>query len=80
MRLKALLVDDEVNILKNLAAVIPWDSLDIELIGTARNGEQAVELAKSMRPHLILCDIRMLRLWTVSSFWARCASSIRKPK
>ncbi|WP_256760064.1 response regulator [Cohnella sp. WQ 127256] len=59
MRLKALLVDDEVNILKNLQAVIPWDALDIELIGTARNGEQALELAKAMRPQLILCDIRM---------------------
>jgi len=59
MKLKALLVDDEVNILKNLQAVIPWDSLDIELIGTARNGEQALELARSKRPQLILCDIRM---------------------
>ncbi|QJD83750.1 response regulator [Cohnella herbarum] len=59
MRLKALLVDDEINILKNLKAVIPWDALDIELIGTARNGELALELAKEKRPQLILCDIRM---------------------
>ncbi|WP_239617552.1 response regulator [Cohnella mopanensis] len=59
MRLKALLVDDEVNILKNLTAVIPWDALDIDLIGTARNGEQALEMARLKRPHLILCDIRM---------------------
>ncbi|WP_167746924.1 response regulator [Cohnella luojiensis] len=59
MKLKALLVDDEVNILKNLQLVIPWDTLDIELIGTARNGEQALELARSMKPQLILCDIRM---------------------
>lgn len=59
MRLRALLVDDEINILKNLQAVIPWDSLDIELIGTAKNGQLALELAKEHRPHLILCDIRM---------------------
>ncbi|MCD9023137.1 response regulator [Cohnella silvisoli] len=59
MRLKAMLVDDEINILKNLQAVVPWDELDIELIGTARNGEQALELARAMRPQLILCDIRM---------------------
>lgn len=59
MKLKALLVDDEVNILKNLQLVIPWDTLDIDLIGTARNGEQALELARSMKPQLILCDIRM---------------------
>lgn len=59
MRLKALLVDDEINILKNLQAVIPWESLDIELIGTAKNGQSALELAKEHRPHLVLCDIRM---------------------
>ncbi|RKP55116.1 response regulator [Cohnella endophytica] len=59
MRIKALLIDDEVNILKNLQAVIPWESLNIELIGTARNGEQALELARAQRPQLILCDIRM---------------------
>jgi len=59
MRLKAILVDDEVNILKNLQAVIPWEELDIELAGTARNGEQALELARAERPQLIMCDIRM---------------------
>jgi len=59
MRLKALLIDDEVNILKNLQAVIPWDELNIELIGTARNGEQALELVREHAPQLILCDIRM---------------------
>jgi two-component system response regulator YesN len=59
VRLKALLVDDEINILKNLQTVIPWESLDIELVGTARNGELALELARKLRPQLILCDIRM---------------------
>ena len=59
MRLKALLIDDEVNILKNLQAVVPWEELNIELAGTARNGEQALEIARAERPQLILCDIRM---------------------
>jgi two-component system response regulator YesN len=54
-----MLVDDEIPILKNLQAVVPWEELDIEVIGTARNGEQALELARSLRPQLILCDIRM---------------------
>ncbi len=59
MKLKALLVDDEINILKNLQLVIPWDSLNIEIIGTAKNGQLALELAREYRPELILCDIRM---------------------
>ncbi|WP_123039718.1 response regulator [Cohnella candidum] len=59
MKVKALLVDDEANILKNLKAVIPWETMDIEVVGTARNGEQALEIAKQERPKIILCDIRM---------------------
>jgi two-component system response regulator YesN len=59
LRVKALLVDDEVNILKNLQAVIPWDTMDIDVVGAARNGEQALEIARSERPQIILCDIRM---------------------
>jgi two-component system response regulator YesN len=59
MKLKALLVDDEINILKNLQAVVPWSSLNIDLVGTARNGQKALELARELRPQLILCDIRM---------------------
>lgn len=59
MKLKALLVDDEMNILKNLQAVIPWEQLSVELVGSARNGEQALEIARRERPSIILCDIRM---------------------
>ncbi|MEK0312858.1 response regulator [Cohnella sp. 56] len=59
MRLKALLVDDEINIIKNLQAVIPWDELDIDIVGTAKNGEAALEIVRSQAPELILCDIRM---------------------
>lgn len=59
MKLTALLVDDELNILKNLQAVIPWDQLNVEVVGAARNGEQALEIARRERPSIILCDIRM---------------------
>ncbi|MFD2333699.1 response regulator [Cohnella sp. GCM10020058] len=59
MRLKALLVDDEINILKNLQAVIPWEELCVDVAGTAKNGEAALALAREHSPELILCDIRM---------------------
>lgn len=59
MQLKVLLVDDEINILKNLQIVVPWEEMGATVIGTAKNGEIALELAKEHRPHLILCDIRM---------------------
>ncbi|MBB6735058.1 response regulator [Cohnella zeiphila] len=59
MKLKVLLVDDEINILKNLQAVVPWTELGTEVVGLARNGEAALELCRERQPDLILCDIRM---------------------
>ncbi|REK65401.1 MAG: two-component system response regulator [Cohnella sp.] len=59
MKLKVLLVDDEINILKNLQAVVPWKDVNAEIVGLAKNGKTALELAREHRPHLILCDIRM---------------------
>ena len=59
MNIKALLVDDEVNILKNLMIVIPWEDMQVEIVGTARNGAEALELVKQHNPDLILSDIRM---------------------
>jgi two-component system response regulator YesN len=54
-----MLVDDEKPILQNLHAVLPWADLDIEVVGLARNGVQALDIARRHRPDLILCDIRM---------------------
>ncbi|MEW9700022.1 response regulator [Paenibacillus sp. SI8] len=59
MRLKAILADDEPNILRNLQVVIPWDELDIDIVGTAKNGIEALELAGKHNPDLIMSDIRM---------------------
>jgi len=59
MRLKALLVDDEVNILKNLQRVVPWDQMEIDIIGLAKNGVGALALVEEFHPDIILCDIRM---------------------
>jgi two-component system, response regulator YesN len=59
MRLKAILADDEPNILRNLQVVIPWDELEIDIVGTAKNGIEALELASLHNPDLVMSDIRM---------------------
>lgn len=59
MKLKALLVDDEIHILNNLSKVLPWEDIGFELVGLAKNGVEALELATMHQPDLILCDIRM---------------------
>ncbi|MFD1176220.1 helix-turn-helix domain-containing protein [Paenibacillus puldeungensis] len=59
MILKALLVDDEIHILNNLAKVLPWGELGFMISGLAKNGKEALELAAMHHPDLILSDIRM---------------------
>ncbi|WP_068785142.1 response regulator [Paenibacillus phocaensis] len=59
MRLKALLVDDEIHILTNLSKVLPWEEIGFEHVLMAKNGKEALELASQHRPDLILSDIRM---------------------
>jgi len=59
MRLKAILADDEAIIVRNLQAVIPWNELGIDVVGTARNGVEALELCRVHEPDLVLSDIRM---------------------
>ncbi|WHX47501.1 response regulator [Paenibacillus woosongensis] len=59
MDIKALLIDDEPLILNHLKNAIPWNEMQIELVGTARNGVKGLELVMEFEPDIILCDIRM---------------------
>jgi len=59
MKLKALLVDDEIHILTNLSKVLPWEEMGFEVVLLAKNGKEALEIASKHRPDLILSDIRM---------------------
>ncbi|MEF2246306.1 response regulator transcription factor [Paenibacillus sp. IITD108] len=56
---RVLLVDDEPIILRSLKVVIPWEQLGMEVVGEARNGEEALELIEEHLPHIVLSDIRM---------------------
>lgn len=56
--IKVLLVDDEAparNRLRDLLAAVD----EVEVVGEARNGEEAVQLATHLRPQVVLLDIRM---------------------
>ena len=57
--LKVLLVDDEAPILNNLKKVIPWADLGMEVMGTARNGQEALALSEEQVPDIVLSDIFM---------------------
>ena len=59
---KVLLCDDEAVIVKGLRRLIDWESLGVEVVGEATDGEMALELIRQARPDLVVSDIRMPRL------------------
>lgn len=54
-----ILVDDEPNIRKGLANLIPWEDYGVELVGEADNGEMALALIDRLHPDFAIADIRM---------------------
>ncbi|NBD22353.1 response regulator [Paenibacillus glycinis] len=54
-----LLVDDEKMELDTLSTYVPWESMNIAVAGTAKNGRDALELARTLEPDIILTDVRM---------------------
>ena len=58
-KFRVMLVDDEPIILRSLKAAIPWEELDLEVVGEAKSGDGALKLAREVSPHIIISDIRM---------------------
>lgn len=58
MGIKVLVVDDSSFFRRRVSEMINQDS-DLEVIGTAVNGEEAVEMAASLKPQVITMDIEM---------------------
>jgi DNA-binding NarL/FixJ family response regulator len=56
--IRVLIAEDQALIRNGLRVMLGAED-DIEVVGEAENGEEAVALAQSLRPDLILMDIRM---------------------
>jgi DNA-binding NarL/FixJ family response regulator len=59
--IKVLLADDEGLVRSGFRVLLELED-DIEVVGEATNGAEAVELARATRPDVVLMDIRMPRL------------------
>jgi DNA-binding NarL/FixJ family response regulator len=59
VRQRLLLVDDQVLFVESLKCVLEEHASDIEVVGVAHDGEEAVALCMKLRPDIILMDVRM---------------------
>ena len=57
-RIKVLLADDNGIVRKEFRKILELED-DLEVVGEAKNGPQAVALAKKLRPALVLMDVTM---------------------
>jgi len=57
--LKVIIADDEVKVCDLVRALVDWSSFDMEIVGVAHNGIEALELVKALNPDIIITDIRM---------------------
>lgn len=60
--LKVLLVDDEFLVRLAFSNTIHWEEHDLELIGTASDGEQAYEMILDKKPDIVITDLTMPRM------------------
>lgn len=57
--LRVLLADDDLLVKEVLQEAIPWEELGMEVVGLAEDGQEALDLCLSLRPDILLTDIKM---------------------
>ncbi|OAB41073.1 response regulator transcription factor [Paenibacillus antarcticus] len=57
--IKVLIVDDEPKIREGMRTFIPWEETGYQVVDTASNGFEALDKYHSLKPDLMIIDIRM---------------------
>lgn len=57
--LKVVVADDEARVCRLILMLADWDSLGMEVVGTASNGFEALDLVQEFHPDILITDIRM---------------------
>ncbi len=60
--IKLCVIDDIKSVVDMISKKIEWDDHGIEIVGTALNGEEGLQLVREVKPDIILTDIRMPRM------------------
>ena len=56
---RVMIIDDEMSARRLLQASIDWQSLDMELVGEAASGIEAINIIDELRPDIVFVDISM---------------------
>ncbi len=62
MKYRVIIADDESLIVKSIVKAIDWEALQCEVVGTAEDGNEALELVRIHQPHIVITDICMPEL------------------
>ena len=66
MKIEILLADDQFTILEGIKTILEPEP-EIEVVGTARDGQSAIALVKKLRPDILLMDIEMPNMNGISA-------------
>lgn len=56
---KVVIIDDEPIIVEGISRVIKWEKYDCEIVGTACDGNEGMELIEEQNPDIVFSDIAM---------------------
>ena len=56
---KVMIIDDEPIIVKGLSQVVKWESYGCEIVGSASDGLEGLEMIRKLKPDIIFSDIAM---------------------
>lgn len=59
---KLVIADDEVRTLEGISSCLSWDYYNVEISGLAKNGIEALELVRTVKPDILLTDIKMPKM------------------
>jgi two-component system response regulator YesN len=56
---KVAIIDDDFQVIRGLKKAIPWERLELELVGEAIDGEAGLQLIEELGPDIVITDIYM---------------------
>lgn len=56
---RLLIIDDEIATREQIRASVNWEKMNIEIVGEAEDGLNALVLSEELLPDIVICDVRM---------------------